>query len=211
MKKTLIIAFALAMAAGLVHAEPAPTHTVGVRVGYGIGFHRVHADNDWGTDDNGLPNLNIGLYYAHRIMGNISIQAELNFALWQGLRVENQWYDPLWRWEYANYRYNSLDIPVLVRLNFFRDRLGLLAGPHISIPLGSLEEERADFQEYSHRIDTFATFGFTAGAIGSFPIGPIRFVGDIRYAFDINGIRVGGVTVMNRRALTVSFGFEGFF
>jgi len=71
--------------------------------------------------------------------------------------------------------------------------------------LGMSESEEFD-------IDTFATFGLTAGVFGGIPFGPGRFIGDMRFIFDFNTLEAGdnGFTLefMRRRALALTLGYE---
>ena len=215
MKRMLIITLALTMAAAALHAQPSGTHTIGARGGIAAGFNSLNDDFGWGDDYYSAPNFNFGLYYAYAIIRNVAIQAELNVHTNQRLNANNNFRDPessQSTLELANFTYSSLDIPILLRLSTPRGRLGFLVGPHISIPLGSLSVSNhlhgVPRRNFTQDIDNFATFGFTVGGMGSFPIGPIRLVTDARFVVDINGVQVNNTTVMNRRAFVVSLGLE---
>ena len=115
----------------------------------------------------------------------------------QGIDVESQgghthggsWSDS------HEFTYTSIDIPVLLRYNFFHGFFGLLIGPHISIPL------MGDYVD-----DIQVTFGITAGVQGFFPLGAGFLVGDVRFIADFNEIVDG--SDWHRQALVISVGYE---
>ena len=205
------------LAAGL-YAQEAGQWTAGGRLGAAFG---LHSSRDMGGhfDDPGhstVDEMRINFIFAghgaYTFTDRISIQAELNFMVNQGYNLRVSVDGDLLHSEKV--RYSSLDIPVLLRYNFLNSSsvFGILAGPHISIPIGMVEfSEGGNSDEF--QIYTAATFGLSAGIFGGFRAGPGRVIGDLRFIFDFNSVEerregAGGFEFMRRRALLFSLGYE---
>ena len=195
--------------------------TVGGRIGGVLGFSESFTDIEnllrpyFSNQDARIsvePELNFtfALYGNYAITSRLSVQAELNFMFSQGYELAAP------RQQRGSYSfdigYNSVDIPLLLRFNFLRSRsmFGIMAGPHISIPIGRLEiydnREESYFDELS--IDSSFTFGLTAGLFGGFRAGPGRVVGDLRFIFDFDSLQADGMDFVRRRAVALSVGYE---
>ena len=254
-KKTLAAGLVLMMTAAGLYAQQAGQWTFGARAGMAFSFNETENFLDHFEERNGFKNTSSiakdrmkmnfnAAFYVNRAVANwISFQAELNTMFNQGYSAEM--YDPSYQAQYSwqasvhsderIMTYTSLDIPLLVRFNFLTKKtfgFGLMAGPHISIPLGRMEvwteiaqsnqtTNRDRYEGDTYNIDTFATFGFTAGLYGGYRIGPGRFISDLRYIYDFNSLtmtfrgiyHIGGFDtrsydVMRRRALLLTLGYE---
>jgi hypothetical protein len=223
MKKNLIVVMVLLVVANSLYAQQPGQFSAGGRLGLGAGFNESLDFYDLAqtfypdlvsVSERPCLQFNIALYGNYTFTNRVSLQTELNFMLYQGYDLIMSFPDGLSR--NAEVSYYSLDIPLLIKINFLNSSsaFGVLAGPHISIPLG-----RAEFyREYSFEIedkliiDSFATFGLTTGVFYGHQVGPGRIVGDIRYIFDFDSLKSleNGITyeIMKRRALTFSVGYE---
>ncbi|MCL2233074.1 MAG: hypothetical protein FWB99_08365 [Treponema sp.] len=183
MKKLIVILVLVMMSTGL-YAQQAGQSTLGFRIGIARGMVSGLSGNE-----SNVSTLNPVVYYAYTFMDNFSLQLEISTAVRAGIDYE-------WWWGTGEWRYTSIDIPVLLRYNFFHGLLGFMAGPHISIPVG---------YDYINGGDSPSmTFGVTAALQGLFPLGGVRFVGDLRFITDFNNI----VSDLRRQALAVTAGFE---
>jgi hypothetical protein len=225
MKKILIVTLVFLMAVTSIHAQQAGQFSLGGRVGLGAGLNdplnfEAYARQEFYPDLDSVSHkpclqFNIVLYGNYAFSNMLSIQTELNFMLYQGYDLSLS-FTGNERSREAEVSYNSLDIPLLVKINFFHDpsRFGILAGPHVSIPLGRAEfyREYHGEKEDKFSIDTFATYGLTAGLFGGYQVGPGRIVGDLRFIFDFSAVEtiVAGTTYkfMERKAITMSLGYE---
>jgi hypothetical protein len=226
MKKILIVTLVLLMAVTSLHAQQAGQFSLGGRLGLGVGLNdplnfESYARQAFYPDLASISHtpcmqFNIALYGNYAFSNMLSIQTELNFMLYQGYDLSLSCFDSA-RSREAEVSYNSLDIPLLIKVNFLNDpsRFGILAGPHVSIPLGRAEfyREIGFFErEDKFRIDTFATYGLTAGIFGGHQVGPGRIVGDLRFIFDFSAVETieagTAYKFMERRALTISLGYE---
>ena len=236
MKKIVVVALALLMAATGLHAQEAGTFTLGFRTGVAFGFHdtgdseremRRYIYHWYGyhssIDSSRRMNFNLAAFAGYTIIDNLSLQLELGIMANQGFRMEAtaQGVDA----GEAQFSYTSLDIPLLVRYSFLDGMLGVMAGPHISIPLGRavnwIEPAANNEHDYGYafEIDTFATFGFTTGVVGAFPVGPGHIIGDLRFVFDFNSMQVvtehptiygrqTSIDAITRRALVFTVGYQ---
>ena len=195
--------------------------TVGGRLGGALGFTESFAgaenllrplfsNPDARTSVDPELNFTFALYGNYAITDRISIQTELNVMISQGyeLRASRQERGS----DSFDINYSSLDIPLLLRFNFLRSRpmLGIMAGPHISIPIGRLEiyDNRNEAYIDELDIDSSFTFGFTAGLFGGFPAGPGRIVGDLRLIFDFDSVQAESIDFIRRRAVAFGIGYE---
>ena len=220
MKKMLIVALVLLMAATGLHAQEAGTWTVGGRLGGAFGFSSSQSELREGLaayfgapnasfSDEMKFNFNFAVFGAYTIIDNLSLQMELNFMINQGLGLEAT--VPFAGSATFDLTYNSLDIPILLRYSFFNEAFGVLAGPHISIPLGRARVSVPSILgggSYRFDIDTSAIFGLTTGIFGAFPVGPGSIVGDLRFLFDFNTLEVEGADAIRRRALAITVGYQ---
>jgi len=185
MKKKLLVLLVLVTLGTGLYAQQAGQRTFGARLGLARGFWSGLDSMSWSDstgwweewEQSNRFNFNVALYVAYTFTPTISLQAELNFMINQGFTeewAEGDWWGTWWSDSY-NWSYTSLDIPVLLRYNFFHGLLGFLVGPHISIPIAG-----DDISELN------TTFGITVGGQGLFPIGPGRLVGDLRFVADFN-------------------------
>ena len=210
MKKKLLVILVLVMMSMGLYAQQAGTHTFGFRLGMAFGLWAGLEDDGYSSWSDGMggwgwyefeesnrSNFNFAVYYAYTFRDNFSLQIELNYMINQGIDVESQgghthggsWSDS------HEFTYTSIDIPVLLRYNFFHGFFGLLIGPHISIPL------MGDYVD-----DIQVTFGITAGVQGFFPLGAGFLVGDVRFIADFNEIVDG--SDIRRQALAITVGYE---
>ena len=244
LKKALAAVFVLMMTAAGLYAQQAGQWTLGARVGMAFGFNETedffnYYRNRYPISDISMSkdkvkmNLNSVFYINRAFTGRFSLQVELNAMFNQGYDAEMSHPDDgAGDFSHRIMTYTSLDFPHLVRFSFLKNKplsIGLMAGPHISLPLGRMQfwteyrSQRNDKYGLSNKIDTFATFGFTAGLYGGCKIGPGRFMGDLRYIFDFNhvtmhqcggwigltgGYEVRTFDIMKRRALLYTLGYE---
>jgi len=218
MKKTLIVVLILLMASSGLYAQM----SFGGRAGIVFGFNNAaelgdlgKADPDIDVSEKMLLNFNAAVYGAFALSEALSIQAELNFMINQGYKVEGSFVDSGTTFPVSGeVYYTSLDIPILVKYSFLNDPLlfGAMVGPHISIPLGKATVYVPSEGKGEIELDNFATFGFTAGVFAGLPIGPGRLVGDLRFIFDFNAAEIDVVffsmEIMKRRALSLTVGYE---
>jgi len=154
-------------------------------------------------------NFTFALYGNYAITNRISIQTELNFLINQGYELQAPRQER--GLDSFDINYSSLDIPLLLRVNFLRYRLfGIMAGPQISIPIGRLEiyDNRTEMYIEKMNIDSSFSLSLTAGLFGGFRAGLGRVVGDMRFIFDFDPIQAEGIEFIRRRALTFSLGYE---
>ena len=233
MKKQLIVVLVFLAGISAVSAQQAGQFSAGARLGGVFGFHSMDVDFD---DIESKMNFNFGVYGAYAVMDGLSIQAELNFMITQGVKESFSYY-----WEddyYGDYysekgtstiTYSSLDIPILVKYTLMYEPMliGILAGPYLSIPISDMEasfdvsvEEYDSYYGYDYYTGSGTnktptdgiTFGLTAGLFLGYPIGPGLFVGDIRFSFDLSSQKAKergeSFDVISRRGLAVSVGYE---
>ena len=236
MKKTIPIIVALFLLAASLHAQQqAGSLTAGVRLGAAIGFNESQNFGEFlmlyvmfpsfpedpttpadSVSEGSLVNFNFALYGNYALTRRLALHLEFNFMMRQGyeLRFSADSYPTMLKTTHLS----TLDIPLLLRLNLLNSqaRLGLQAGPHVSIPLGRIEiEERnrhyhdiyAEYAVYSRFV-----FGATGGIFAAFPARPGRVVTDLRAIYDFDPIeaynRGGGVEFIRRQAVLLTIGFE---
>jgi hypothetical protein len=223
MKKLFIVALVLISVVNGLFAQQAGQFSAGGRLGLGAGFNDSLDFYDLGqtfypdlvsTSTKPCLQFNVALYGNYSFTNRLSLQAELNFLIYQGYDLIMRFPDGISR--NAEISYSSLDIPLLLKFDILNtsSSFGILFGPHISIPLGRVEFYREyDFEkEDKIHIESFATYGLTAGLFTGYPLGPGRLVGDIRFIFDFNSLEVMNnnivYEIMKRQALTFSVGYE---
>jgi len=224
MKKLIVFLVFVMLGTGL-YAQQAGTSTFGVRAGGAFGlWSGLESDGrregSGGTSWDGLErrivaryqqsnifNLGVALYYAYTFRDSLSLQIELNSMINQGLSFEGElwlytreltggpWQGSLLDTWDDEPTYFSIDIPILLRYNFFLGFLGfgLMIGPHISIPVLS-----------AWWVDSPLTFGATVALQGLLPIGNGRLVGDLRFVTDFNQVSDG----LRRQAIVITAGYE---
>ncbi|MCL2480202.1 MAG: PorT family protein [Spirochaetaceae bacterium] len=227
MKKRLVVIFVLLMVVTGLFAQQAGQFSVGSRLGPSFGFNNsgdfvdllkltlIAEDpflaNMISISNERLTNFNFVLYGAYTIIDNLSLQAELNFMINQGYKIETTMLGL--SLGSTKITYSSLDIPILLKYTFVNNPalFGILAGPHISIPLGKAKISGFGMSE-KFNIENFATFGLTAGIFGGYQIGPGRILADLRFVFDFNALEekeeVITIEFMKRRALSLTAGYE---
>jgi hypothetical protein len=223
LKKLFIVSLVFLLVVNGLFAQQVGQFSAGGRLGLGAGFNDSLDFYDLGqtfypdlVSASAKPCLqfNVVLYGNYYFTNRLSLQAELNFLIYQGYDLIMRFPDGISR--NAEISYSSLDIPLLLKFNFLNSTsdFGILAGPHISIPLGRVEFYREyDFEkEDKIQVENFATYGFTAGLFTGYSVGPGRLVGDLRLIFDFNSLEVIenniAYEIMKRRALTFSVGYE---
>ncbi|MCL2413919.1 MAG: PorT family protein [Bacteroidales bacterium] len=235
MKKIITTTLVIALSLG-VFAQQNQRFSFGARVGLGIGLSQPKYFMDFANQMPFFPdhtitnfahhsevNFNIALYGNFAFGNYFSLQPELNFMLYQGYDMRMTIFSnttfALPTTFNADLSYYSLDIPLLAKVDFLGSRsasFGLLAGPHLSIPLGRAEFYReiwgAEIEDY-FPIDNFAVFGLTAGLFCRIPVGPGRIVGDFRFIHDFQSLKATTVAnnqfeILRRSALIFSLGYE---
>lgn len=238
MKKFITTIFTIALSVG-VFAEQNGNFSFGIRAGLGIGLSEPRQFRDFANEMFYPPtmggfgnithssevNFNIALYGNFAFNNIFSLQAELNFMLYQGYDMRIAHYPtplpaPVFqRPVNADLSYYSLDIPLLAKVNFLGSRsasFGLLVGPHMSIPLGKAEfwrEVGGSEIEDKFPIDNSVIFGLTAGLFGRIPVGPGRIVADWRFVHDFGGLKATTMLgnqfeILRRNAVVISLGYE---
>jgi hypothetical protein len=200
MKKLLLAVLVLFLVTGALFAQTAGSISVGIKAGGVLGFHDSHD-----LDMDSKFNFAIGAYGAYAFSDSLSVQAELDFMIGQGLTGDVSGVD-------VDATYNSLDIPILVKYSFLNKPLvvGVEVGPQLSIPIGDIEMSGGGT---SVDIEPDGmTFGAVAGIYAGYPIGPGRIIGDLRFLFDFNALqgKMAGATddFITRRALIFAVGYE---
>lgn len=216
MKKFGLLAL-MAILAGSVFAQEAGHWSIGGRAGMAFGFHSDGEFTDLLEDEllyygistdissKGKLNFLLAGYGTYSFTERFSLQMELDLMFNQGIKLSAEG-------DSVDITYTSLDMPVLAKYAFMLEPvvLGVLGGPHLSIPFGDIE---ADVGNYSAKGDTnFMTFGVTLGGFVGYPLGPGRIVGDLRFIFDFNSVDIEedgySASVMTRRALAFTVGYE---
>ena len=203
MKKKLFVILVLVVMSTGLYAQQAGTHTVGFRIGAAFGMWSglesrsgPHGTGWINIEESDRLNFNIVGYYAYTFRDNFSLQIEFNYMINQGIDIERNHSGPGMSWHReTEFTHTSLDIPILLRYNFLWGFLGVLVGPHVSIPL------IGDYVD-----DLNVTFGITVGGQGFFPLGNGFLVGDVRFIADFNEIVDG--SDWHRQALVISVGYE---
>jgi len=214
MKKLLAIVLTLLVGISAVSAQE---FTLGVRLGAVFGFYS--SSNEWFGDYDEKPkfNFNFAFYGAYALTDRLSLQAELNFMINQGIKYSfsDEWFDD--EFNELSFTYSSFDIPILLKFAVAKEPvlIGFLAGPHLSFPLGKLmlsgDLEGSNVIYSQFNIEEI-TFGLTTGIFAGFPVGPGRITGDLRFLFDFKPVKgniYGDIENMfTRRGLAFTAGYE---
>jgi len=248
MKKTILTTLAIALTLGVFAQENGTNQGAfgfGARIGMGVGLSDPKQFMDFANEEfywnsivgmthNSEVNFNIALYGNFAFNNFLSLQAELNFMIYQGydmrMTIDTDMFSPFGlgpglpnpahRSFNADLSYFSLDIPVLAKVNFLGGSpngaaFGLLVGPHASIFLGRAEFWR-DYgreNEDEFNIDNSAVFGLTAGLFCSIPVGPGRIVADFRFVRDFDSLKARTTAgnrfdILQRSAIVFSLGYQ---
>jgi len=212
MKKIPIAVLLLWMSTVTLFAQDAGEFTLGIRGGILFGFHKVGSDlknyisdefDRYPTEES-LLNPNAVAYGNYAVTDNIAIQGELNFMINQDIK-------------FSAYGYTvegtgiCLDIPVLLKYVLVTDqmRIGILAGPYLSFPLGKFKT--SGYYSDGWEPEGFV-YGITAGLFAGYPTGKGRFVGDIRFIFDLSPMKINDygyiMEIMERRGIALTAGYE---
>jgi hypothetical protein len=199
----------------------------GAKLGVGIGFHENGKDMDElidqiktmgiSVDETSGAAFALSPYGGYYFTDKLAVQTELNFMFGQ---------KKTWEMNYGGFsgeitgKYSSLDIPILVKYDFFTKPalLGALAGPYLSIPLGDIGISfpaalAGQGVPSSLEMDPDGiTVGIALGLYGGYPIGPGRIIGDLRFILDFNPVKGkdSGATIelIKRRGLNITAGYE---
>ncbi|MDR2663297.1 MAG: PorT family protein [Treponema sp.] len=191
---------------------PDPLFILGVRAGLA---QRWYVKPDERSPGASALNLEGGLSGGLRLSSLFSVHLELlltgDTLVYRGLDLEDGQY------VLANKKYTnlSLEIPVLVKMNFkiARIRLSPLAGLYTVLPLGRTRYRKSnEGGESSYSWSFSVPLGFTGGLEGAIPWGPGVMAAGLRYGMDFGTIHIDDGTNFRRHTLSVYLGYEfGFF
>jgi hypothetical protein len=226
MKRLFAVLVALVLAGAAAYAAGP---FFGAKLGTGIGFHGNGKDMDDMTDMlkdafraqfgdplsiDGKSGVSFILspYGGYYVTDKIAVQTEFNFMFGQ---------KKTWKLTSPGYtiqdgeiegKYSSLDIPLLLRFDFINQPalFGIVAGPQISIPLGDIE---TTYFGESEKIDADGVnIGIAVGLYGGYPLGPGRFIGDVRFIMDFNPVKAKSegetLELIKRRGINITVGYE---
>ena len=229
-KTVFVLLLVVMLGTTSIFGQQAGRFSIGGRAGLGLGFHgsgQMEGIFRGELIDAGLPatiniekkmlpNVNLAIFGAYTFHNRFAIQTELNFNINQGYKLEAYYQGQTIE---AKAYYSSLDIPILLKVNIIDRPLvfGALAGPHFSFPLGDaavdISVPGSPVEKWKEDIDNI-TIGLTAGIFAGYPLGPGRIIGDLRFAFDFNKLKVIERETrmkfdgMHRRGLVFSVGYE---
>ena len=195
-------------------AQDAGQFTLGIKGGAVFGIHISGAYTYNAYEEAYYPKINpvFGVYGAYSFFNRFSLQAEVDVMLNQG--KEWGFYDGTRR----TWAYSSIDIPILARYAFFYETglLGLIVGPHLSIPVGKMKKVCSDGADDGEFDISGITWGITTGFFGGYKAGPGRFFGELRLLYDLSmvwaNINYSGATeeedILQRWAPAVTVGYE---
>jgi hypothetical protein len=217
MKKITMLTVVFITVIGAAYSQNPGTFTVGGRAGGLIGFHEIGQSlkdavvNSTGyalSGDKSKLNFSLAAYGTYAFADKLSVQAELNFMINQGMEASLSGGAGN-----VALTYTSVDIPVLVKYTFLElpALIGVQGGPYLSLPLGKMKEEAP--AGFGGDCDISGpTFGLTAGLYAGYPLGPGRLVGDVRFLFDLSAVKAkvqgGDVDTFSRRGLVIGIGYE---
>ena len=214
MKKVLLTVMVLFMAFTALHSQDAGRWSLGLRFGAQIGIHEAQDDfKNWlkanNMKDEVMPNPNLVLYGVYGFTNYIGLQTELNFMFGQGLRGR------LDSSAYVDMTYTSLDIPLLLKVNFLpsQSRFGILAGPYFTTSLGKVSTKYEGFTNSDEKNNIDAPhFGFAAGFFGGPAMNSGRVVLDLRYIMDFGSSKEKqpnfDFSFIQRRGIVFTIGIE---
>lgn len=189
--------------------------------GIGVGTTIEGPMKDWLENDQQVKEKNViggggGIFFRYNLpfFSSLGFQTELDVVARNGIKtVEDVGYSQ----NTMIMSYTSLELPLLVTYNFALGPvcLTLLAGPHISFPLGTMKAEINTEPQEPASIDSKALVGITVGTAVAIPVGPGAIVTDIRYLNDFSKLKVETTypempltDILTRRALQVSLGYQ---
>ncbi|MDR0877741.1 MAG: PorT family protein [Treponema sp.] len=179
---------------------------LGTRAGLSLGFY----ENAYGLYDkstlqtiNGLAGFNASLYTSVSLWRLLAVQAELMFT-GNSFEINS---GGTWL---ATVNYNSLIIPVLVKLIWYPSIFSLqgFAGAYLSMPLGKMEVKHKNGSYYA---DYPVIPGFMAGVGFGIELGPGVILADVRYARDFDYLTAsynGTRDVSLRNSFYFTLGYE---
>jgi TolB-like protein len=212
----------------------------GAAVSWGLGLYSVDdlAENYGSASLISANNLLASVWAAFNLTPRFALQLEVNLMN-NGLIIDgtDQWlFDGGWEDDDGStyfptseesqikdwFRYTSVDIPVLLRVNF-RPRpfllLGVSAGAYVSLPVSDIENEY--HYPYFAQINSTKTFkisnmqyGIVAGVTAGLRAGPGYITARARYRGDLVPVIVDeygnniDVEMFTRRLIAVSVGYE---
>ena len=218
MKKFICASLIFLAVLSAIHGQNSKKVSLGGRFGMQIGIHKTHDDlTNWmkinNLEEEVRPNPALALMGSYNFTSHFGIQPELLFNFIQGPKAKHKTTET----SYVDITYTSLDIPILLKVNFLPNehRFGILAGPHVTFPLGKVKFDYNNFTNASEeKFDMNAgNFGFTAGLYGGYSFDVGRIIMDVRYLNDFttskakigNNVESG---LMQRRGIIISLGIE---
>lgn len=188
--------------------------------GIGVGTTIEGPMKDWLENEPQVKEKNViggggGVFFRYNLpfFSSLGFQTELDVVARNGIKTVD---DNGFNQRTMIMSYTSLELPVLITYDFALGPvcLTLLAGPHISFPLGTMNVVETENQG-SASIDSKALVGITVGTAVAIPVGPGAIVTDIRYLNDFSKLKVETtdpkmplMDILTRRALQVSLGYQ---
>ena len=224
-------ALVLLIAFTSLYAQDAGKFAFGARAGLQLGIGKTQDDFktliknfDTGMNVEAWPCGNLVLYGIYGFTNYIGLQTELNFTIGQGRLCR----DTSITTDYMKISYSSLDIPLLLKINFSKtqSRYGILGGPYFTLALG---QASITYEGYTNPNEKTAidapNAGFTAGLYYSgSPFRNLRWGVDVRYIQDFgystlkkmtvvdavthNPAAISNLGFMNRRGIVFTVGVE---
>lgn len=189
--------------------------------GIGVGTTIEGPMKDWLENDQQVKEKNViggggGIFFRYNLpfFSSLGFQTELDIVARNGIKTVD---DNGFNQRTMIMSYTSLELPVLITYDFTLGPvcLTLLAGPHISFPLGTMKAEINTEPQEPASIDSKALVGITVGTAVAIPVGPGAIVTDIRYLNDFSKLKVETtdpkmplMDILTRRALQVSLGYQ---
>lgn len=215
MKKLFIVLF---MFMGVLSVATAQI-TLGAKGIFGVGvgttiensFLQAQIEEDSRIKQTSLIGGGGGIFFRYNlpVFSSLGFQTELDIVARNGIQTKK----PGESDGNTSYSYTSLELPILVTYDFTLGPvyLTLLAGPHISFPLGKLKAE-LDTESFDISINSKALVGITVGTAVAIPVGPGAIVTDIRYLNDFSKLKGEYIkpqdNILTRRALQLSLGYQ---
>lgn len=188
----------------------------GIGVGTTIeGFLKEQVENDPQVKEKNVIGGGGGVFFRYNLpfFSSLGFQTELDVVARNGIKIVDDGYTQ----RTMIMSYTSLELPLLITYDFALGPvcLTLLAGPHISFPLGTMKAENNTEPQEPASIDSKALVGITVGTAVAIPVGPGAIVTDIRYLNDFSKLKVETsypetplMDILTRRALQVSLGYQ---
>lgn len=154
----------------------------GIGVGTTIeGFLKEQVENDPQVKEKNVIGGGGGVFFRYNLpfFSSLGFQTELDVVARNGIKIVDDGYTQ----RTMIMSYTSLELPLLITYDFALGPvcLTLLAGPHISFPLGTMKAEINTEPQEPASIDSKALVGITVGTAVAIPVGPGAIVTDIRY------------------------------